>query len=49
MTNNDRNAKRALDTWSRPLTEKVTKVCYGCKRFQKTAFDNPPPGELPEV
>ena len=26
----------------------VRKKCYGCKRFQVTAFNNPPPGELPE-
>ena len=32
--------------WS--LTKKVRKACYGCKRFQVTAFNNPPPGELPE-
>ena len=30
------------------LLTKVRKACYGCKRFQLTAFNNPPPGELPE-
>ena len=29
------------------LTKKVRKACYGCKRFQVTAFNNPTPGELP--
>ena len=32
----------------RSLTKKVRKACHGCKRFQVTAFNNPPPGKLLE-
>ena len=31
----------------RRLTKKVIRGCFGCKRFQATAFQNPPPGNLP--
>lgn len=31
----------------RSLVKKARKACYGCKRFQVTAFANPPPGNLP--
>ena len=31
----------------RRLTKKVIRACFGCKRFQATAFQNPPPGNLP--
>ena len=31
----------------RRLTKKVIRTCFGCKRFQATAFQNPPPGNLP--
>ena len=30
------------------LTKKVRKACYGYKKFQTTAFNNPPPEKLPE-
>ena len=32
----------------RSFTKKVEKACYGSKRFQVIAFNNPPPGELTE-
>ena len=38
-----------LDYWIpclRRLTKKVIRGCFGCKRFQATAFQNPPPGDL---
>ena len=31
----------------RQLTKKVIRSCFGCKRFQVTAFSSPPPGNLP--
>ena len=31
----------------RRLTKKVVCGCFGCKKFQATAFQNPPPGNLP--
>ena len=31
----------------RSLTKRVIKRCYGCKRFQITAFAQPPTGNLP--
>ena len=31
----------------RKLVKRVIKKCYGCKRFQITAFANPPQGDLP--
>lgn len=31
----------------RSMTKRVIKRCYGCKRFQATAFTDPPPGNLP--
>ena len=31
----------------RKLVKRVIKQCYGCKRFQITAFSNPPQGNLP--
>lgn len=31
----------------RRLARKVTKNCWGCKRFQATAIATPPPGPLP--
>ena len=31
----------------RRLTKKVIRGCFGCKRFQATALQNPPPGNLP--
>ena len=31
----------------RRLVKKVTKNCWGCKRFQATAIAAPPPGPLP--
>ena len=31
----------------RRLVKKVTKECWGCKRFQATAIAAPPPGLLP--
>ena len=31
----------------RQLTKKVIRGCFGCKRFQATAFHGPPPGNLP--
>ena len=31
----------------RKLVKRVIKQCYGCKRFQITAFANPPQGNLP--
>jgi len=31
----------------RRLKKKVIRGCFGCKRFQATAFQNPPPGNLP--
>ena len=31
----------------RHLTKKVIRGCFGCKRFQAEAFQNPPPGNLP--
>ena len=31
----------------RQLVKKVRKSCYGCKRFQATAYAAPPPGNLP--
>ena len=31
----------------RRLTKKVIRNCFGCKRFQATAFQNPPPENLP--
>ena len=31
----------------RRLTKKVIRGCFGCKRFQATAFENPPPVNLP--
>ena len=31
----------------RKLVKGVIKQCYGCKRFQITAFANPPQGNLP--
>ena len=34
--------------WIRSLTKKVRKACYSCQRFQVTAFNNTPPGELPK-
>ena len=30
----------------RRLTKKVIRACLGCKRFEATAFQNPPPGNL---
>ena len=30
----------------RQLTKKVIRGCFGCKRFQDTAFHSPPPGNL---
>lgn len=32
----------------RYLTKKVIRNCYGCKRFQVTAFKSPPQGNLPK-
>ena len=29
------------------LAKKIRSNCFGCKRFQITAFANPPPGALP--
>ena len=29
------------------IVKRVIKQCYGCKRFQVTAFANPPQGNLP--
>lgn len=46
--NNDRNTKRTLNTLSRSCTKKVRKACYGYQRYELTALNNPPPGELPE-
>ena len=31
----------------RRLTKKVIRGCFGCKKFQTTAFHSPPPGNLP--
>ena len=31
----------------RSVVKKVRKECWGCKRFQVTALDPPPPGTLP--
>ena len=31
----------------RRLTKKLVRSCYGCKRFQVKALQNPPPGNLP--
>ena len=31
----------------RQLTKKVIRGCFGCKKFQATAFHRPPPGNLP--
>ena len=31
----------------RQLTKTVIRGCYGCKKFQVTAFSNPPAGKLP--
>ena len=31
----------------RQLTKRVIRGCYGCKKFQVTAFSNPPVGNLP--
>ena len=31
----------------RRLTKKVIRACFGCKRFEATAFQKPPPGNLP--
>ena len=33
--------------WLRSLTERAIKSCFGCKKFQATAFQKPPPGNLP--
>lgn len=32
----------------RRLTRRVIKRCHGCKRFQVSAFNNPPTGNLPQ-
>ena len=32
----------------RQLTRKVIKSCYGCRRFQANAVQQPPPGLLPQ-
>ena len=31
----------------RQLTKKVMRGCFGCKKFHVTAFQSPPPGQLP--
>ena len=31
----------------RQITKRVIRGCYGCKKFQVTAFSNPPTGKLP--
>ena len=31
----------------RQIVKRIRRVCYGCKRFQASAFANPPSGSLP--
>ena len=32
----------------RQLVKRLSKRCYGCKRFHVVAYSNPPPGNLPQ-
>lgn len=31
----------------RKLAKRITRACYGCRRFQPKAYSSPPPGNLP--